>query len=99
MKNIRFGVTNTIISESLKRTNRLVVVDEDLQGGASSFILQQIIERDNGYYSLDSKPLTITGQDHRPAYGTDGDYFSKPNVEDIFEIIFDLMHESNPDMY
>lgn len=88
-----------VISSSLAKTNRLVIVDEDVQGGASAFILQQIMERDNGYFSLDSKPLTITGKDHRAAYGTDGDYFSKPNVEDVFEEIFELIQEADPARY
>jgi len=88
-----------MISASLKKTNRLVIVDEDVSGGASAFILQQIMERDNAYFSLDSKPLTITGHDHRPAYGTDGDYFSKPNAEDVFDRIVSLMREVNPEKY
>ena len=91
-----FDNTETI-SKSLSKTNRLAIVDEDVPGGASAYILQQIIERDNGYYSLDSKPLTISGQEHRSAYGTDGDYFSKPNVEDVVEEIVDLMNEANPE--
>lgn len=88
-----------VISNSLKKTNRLAIVDEDVPGGASAYILQCIMERDNGYFSLDAKPLTITGKDHRPAYGTDGDYFSKPNAEDIFEGIVDVLHEFNPEKY
>ena len=88
-----------IISQSLSKTNRLVIVDEDVPGGASAYILQQIIERDNGYFDLDSKPLTISGKEHRSAYGTDGDYFSKPNVEDVVEQIADLIHEYNPAKY
>ncbi len=88
-----------IIVQSLKKTNRLVVVDEDVSGGASAYILQKVLERDNGYYFLDSKPLTISGQDHRSAYGTDGDYFSKPNVEDIVEGVYEMISESNPSHY
>lgn len=88
-----------IISESLRKTNRLVVVDEDVEGGASAFILQQILERDNGYFDLDSKPITITGKDHRAAYGSDGDYFSKPNVETVFDTIYKMMNEVNPDKF
>jgi hypothetical protein len=68
-------------------------------GGASAFMLQQILERDNGYFSLDSKPLSITGKEHRPAYGTDGDYFSKPSTEDIFEAVFDLIKEAVPNRF
>lgn len=85
-----------IILESLKKTNRLVVVDEDVEGGASAFIMQQILERDNGYFHLDSKPMTITGKNHRAAYGSDGDYFSKPNIENIFDSIYSLMSEAKP---
>lgn len=88
-----------MIVRSLEKTNRLVVVDEDVEGGASAFILQQILERDNGYFHLDSKPTTITGKNHRPAYGSDGDYFSKPNVEDVFDKVYALMSEANPEGY
>ncbi|MEO1255887.1 MAG: transketolase C-terminal domain-containing protein, partial [Bacteroidota bacterium] len=86
-----------LIEKSLQKTNRLVVVDEDVEGGASAFIMQQILERDNGYFYLDSKPLTITGKNHRPAYGSDGDYFSKPNVETIFDGIYEMISEAKPD--
>ena len=75
---------NHLIVESLKETNRLVVLDEDVPGGASAFILQQVLEKQHGYQYLDSAPLTITAQPHRPAYGTDGDYFSKPGTDEIF---------------
>lgn len=88
-----------MIVKSLEKTNRLVVVDEDVEGGASAFILQQILERDNGYFHLDSKPTTISGKNHRPAYGSDGDYFSKPNVEDVFDGVYALMSEANPEKY
>ena len=87
------------IVKSLEKTNRLIVVDEDVEGGASAFIMQQILERDNGYFYLDSKPLTITGKNHRPAYGSDGDYFSKPNVEEVFDKVYNLISEVNPDNY
>ncbi|MEO9484994.1 MAG: thiamine pyrophosphate-dependent enzyme [Ekhidna sp.] len=95
---IPFDRTKTIV-QSLEKTNRLIVVDEDVEGGASAFIMQQILERDNGYFHLDSKPVTITGKDHRAAYGSDGDYFSKPNVEEIFEKVYNLISEANPDKY
>lgn len=95
---IPFDRTGTIV-DSLKKTNRLIVVDEDVEGGASAFIMQQVLERDNGYFHLDSKPLSITGKNHRPAYGSDGDYFSKPNVEDIFDKIYDLIAEAKPGSY
>ncbi|MFK7952023.1 MAG: thiamine pyrophosphate-dependent enzyme [Ekhidna sp.] len=92
---IPFDRPQTIL-ESLKKTSRLVVVDEDVEGGASAFIMQQILERDNGYFHLDSKPITICGKNHRAAYGSDGDYFSKPNVESVFDKIYDLMIEARP---
>ncbi|NQZ78009.1 MAG: transketolase, partial [Ekhidna sp.] len=95
---IPFDRTKTIAS-SLEKTNRLIVVDEDVEGGASAYIMQQVLERDGGYFHLDSKPMTITGKDHRPAYGSDGDYFSKPNVEEIVEQVFDLIHETDPDRF
>ncbi|WP_420315651.1 alpha-ketoacid dehydrogenase subunit alpha/beta [Ekhidna sp.] len=88
-----------MIVDSLKKTNRLVIVDEDVEGGATAFILQQILERDNGYFHLDSKPLTISGKNHRPAYGSDGDYFSKPNVEEVFDKVYGLLSEVDPDTY
>ena len=84
------------IAESLAETNRLVILDEDVPGGASAFMLQQILEQQNAYRYLDSAPLTITAKAHRPAYGSDGDYFSKPSVDEVFERIYQLMHESNP---
>jgi pyruvate/2-oxoglutarate/acetoin dehydrogenase E1 component len=87
---------NHLIVESLKETNRLVVLDEDVPGGASAFILQQILENQGGYRYLDSAPLTIAAQPHRPAYGTDGDYFSKPGVDEIFMKVYAMMHETDP---
>ncbi len=85
-----------LIGRSLQKTNRLVVLDEDMPGGASAFILQQVLEGQDGYHHLDSQPRTITAQAHRPAYGTDGDYFSKPNGEDVFEGVYRLMHAAEP---
>ncbi len=84
------------ISESVKKTNRLAVIDEDVEGGASAYIMQQILEKQGAFRYLDSKPLTIAAKNHRPAYSSDGDYFSKPSVEDIVEKVYDLFHESNP---
>jgi pyruvate/2-oxoglutarate/acetoin dehydrogenase E1 component len=84
---------------SLKKTSRLLVVDEDVPGGASAYLLQQVLEIQNGYKFLDSAPQTITAKEHRPSYGTDGDYFSKPSAEDIFEKIYSIMNESNPKKY
>lgn len=85
--------------KSLTKTNKLLVVDEDVPGGASAFILQEILEKQNGYQFLDSKPATLTARAHRPAYGTDGDYFSKPSAEDVFEKVYEIMHESNPNKF
>lgn len=85
--------------KSVMKTNRLLVVDEDVPGGGSAYLLQEIVEKQNAYKYLDSAPQTLTAQEHRPAYGTDGDYFSKPNPEDIFEKVYTIMHESNPGKY
>jgi pyruvate/2-oxoglutarate/acetoin dehydrogenase E1 component/TPP-dependent pyruvate/acetoin dehydrogenase alpha subunit len=82
--------------KSVAKTNRLLVVDEDVPGGASAYLLQEIVENQNGYRHLDSKPQTLTAKAHRPAYGTDGDYFSKPSAEDIFEKVYEIMNEANP---
>lgn len=91
-----FDIHHQIV-ESLKKTNRLVILDEDFAGGATAFLLQKIMVEQKGYYHLDSEPVTIQAADVRPAYGSDGDYFIKPSVEDIFEKIYALMHESRPD--
>jgi len=82
--------------KSVEKTNRLLVIDEDVPGGASAYILNHIVEVQNGYVHLDSKPQTLTAKDHRPAYGTDGDYFSKPSIEDVYEKVYEIMHEANP---
>ena len=85
--------------KSLEKTNRLLIIDEDMPGGASAYILEQIVNEQDGYRYLDSKPQTLTAQPHRPAYGTDGDYFSKPSTEDVFEKVYAMMHEVNPEEY
>ncbi|MDP4703455.1 MAG: thiamine pyrophosphate-dependent enzyme [Polaribacter sp.] len=85
--------------KSLEKTNKLLVVDEDVPGGATAYILQEILESQNGYLYLDSKPATLSAKAHRPAYGTDGDYFSKPSTEDIFEKVYEMMHEYNPEKF
>ncbi|HUH25378.1 MAG TPA: transketolase C-terminal domain-containing protein, partial [Flavobacterium sp.] len=85
--------------KSLQKTNRLLVVDEDVPGGASAYLLQQVVELQGGYKYLDSEPQTLASKEHRPAYGTDGDYFSKPSVEDVFEKVYAMMHEVNPSKY
>jgi pyruvate/2-oxoglutarate/acetoin dehydrogenase E1 component/TPP-dependent pyruvate/acetoin dehydrogenase alpha subunit len=82
--------------KSIEKTNRLLVIDEDVPGGGASYLMQEILENQNAYQHLDSKPVTLSAQAHRPAYGTDGDYFSKPNAEDIFECIYNMMREVNP---
>ncbi len=82
------------IVESLKKSSRLLVVDEDVPGGASAFILQQVLQVQNGYRWLDSAPTTLTAKAHRPAYGTDGDYFSKPSIEDVVEVVVGMMREA-----
>lgn len=93
-----FDIQNDIV-KSIAKTNRLLVVDEDVPGGASAYILQQIIEEQDGYSYLDSKPQTLTSKAHRPAYGTDGDYFSKPSADDIFEKVYAMMNESKPNQF
>jgi pyruvate/2-oxoglutarate/acetoin dehydrogenase E1 component/TPP-dependent pyruvate/acetoin dehydrogenase alpha subunit len=85
--------------KSLAKTNKLLIIDEDVPGGASAYILQEILENQNGYMHLDSKPTTLTAKAHRTAYGTDGDYFSKPSAEDIFEKIYEIMNEENPNKF
>ncbi|EKT4497630.1 transketolase [Flavobacterium psychrophilum] len=90
-----FDINHDIV-KSLTKTNRLLIIDEDVPGGASAYILQQIIDEQKGYMVLDSQPETLAAKAHRPSYGTDGDYFSKPSVEDIFEKVYAIMHEANP---
>ena len=93
-----FDINHGIL-KSISKTNRLLVVDEDVPGGGSAYILQQILEVQKGYFKLDSQPKTLTSQAHRPAYGTDGDYFSKPSAEDIYEKIYEMMSEDNSIKY
>ena len=93
-----FDVKHDLV-KSIAKTNRLLIIDEDVPGGASAYILQQIIEQQDGYNYLDSKPQTLTAKAHRPAYGTDGDYFSKPSTEDVFEKVYAMMNEVNPSKY
>ena len=87
------------ISDSLKKTNRLLIVDEDVSSGATAFMLDKILVEQKGYFHLDSAPETLSAKDHRPAYGTDGDYFSKPNIEDIVEKAYAIMFEADPTNY
>ncbi|WP_262249264.1 alpha-ketoacid dehydrogenase subunit alpha/beta [Parapedobacter soli] len=88
-----------VCAQSLSKTNKLLVVDEDVPGGASAFILQQVLEVQNGYYHLDGQPRTLTAKAHRPPYGSDGDYFSKPSADDVIEAVYAIMHDSNPKQY
>jgi pyruvate/2-oxoglutarate/acetoin dehydrogenase E1 component len=85
--------------ESLQKTGRILFLDEDVPGGASAFMMQQVLEEQGGYMYLDVAPATLTAQPHRPAYGTDGDYFSKPGVEDVVEKVLEMMHEVNPNLF
>lgn len=91
--------TDQICAQSLAKTNKLLVVDEDVPGGGTAFLLQQILEVQKGYYHLDGKPKTLSAKAHRPPYGSDGDYFSKPSVDDIIEAVYSMMNESNPGKY
>lgn len=87
------------IVESLKKTNRILFVDEDVPGGATAYMMQEVIEKQGGYFHLDSPARTLSAKSHRPAYGSDGDYWSKPNSETIFDTVYEMMHEVNPSLY
>ena len=93
-----FDINHDIV-KSVQKTNRLMVIDEDVPGGASAFIMNEVLTTQNAYQYLDSKPITLCSEEHRPAYGTDGDYFSNRSTEDIFEAIYQVMHEANPQKY
>lgn len=93
-----FDVNGNIV-ESLKKTNRILFVDEDVPGGTTAYMLQEVLENQSGYYWLDSPPRTLPGQAHRPAYGSDGDYFSKPNADQVFEAVYEIMAEADPQSY
>ncbi|MBT5438760.1 MAG: transketolase [Flavobacteriales bacterium] len=95
---IPFDINHTI-SKSIEKTNRLIIVDEDVSSGATGYILDKVLVEQNAFFHLDSAPQTLSAKDHRPAYGTDGDYFSKPNVDDIIEGIYEIMHETDPLRY
>ena len=87
------------IGESLKKTSRIVFIDEDVPGGTTAYMLQEVMEKQGGYSCLDSPPRTIPAQEHRPAYGSDGDYWSKPNVEQVFDAVYAMMNEADPAKY
>ena len=93
-----FDVHNKII-ESIQKTNRVIFADEDVPGGASAYMMQKVLEEQNAYYQLDSQPVTISAKPHRAAFASDGDYFSKPNPETIFDKVYDMMNEANPQKY
>jgi pyruvate/2-oxoglutarate/acetoin dehydrogenase E1 component/TPP-dependent pyruvate/acetoin dehydrogenase alpha subunit len=93
-----FDIQSDIL-KSLRKTNRIVFVDEDVPGGTTAYMLQEVLEKQGGYKYLDSAPITLSGKPHRPAYGSDGDYWSKPNVETVFEAVYDLMNEVDPRKY
>jgi pyruvate/2-oxoglutarate/acetoin dehydrogenase E1 component/TPP-dependent pyruvate/acetoin dehydrogenase alpha subunit len=90
---------NHLILESLKKTSRILFLDEDVPGGASAYMMQEVIEKQGGYHWLDAEPRTLAAKAHRPSYGSDGNYWSKPNAEEIFETVYDLMHEADPANY
>ena len=87
------------IVESLKKTNRVLFLDEDVPGGGTAYMMQEVIEKQGGYYHLDSEPRTLSGTAHRPAYGSDGDYWSKPNSETVFDCVYEMMSEVDPSAY
>lgn len=95
---IPFDIDNEI-SQSVQKTNKLLIIDEDYPGGASSYILNKVLNEQDAFKFLDSKPETLTAKEHRPPYGTDGDYYSKPSIDDVFEKIYKIMKEYNPDKF
>lgn len=95
---IPFDLQKTILT-SMQKTNRIVFFDEDVPGGATAYMMKKVLEDQGGYFYLDSPPVTLTAQEHRPAYSSDGDYFSNPNAEDVFETIYKIMHEAEPDRF
>ncbi|GAB3813007.1 hypothetical protein GCM10028895_04600 [Pontibacter rugosus] len=93
-----FDVDHMIL-DSIRKTNRVLFADEDVPGGASAYMMQQVVDEQGAWRWLDSKPACISAQAHRPAYSSDGDYFSKPNSEDVFETIYQIMREADPKAY
>lgn len=90
---------NAMISESIKKTNRVIFIDEDVPGGATAYMLDKVLNEQGAYFHLDSEPKTLAAKAHRPAYGSDGDYFSKPSIEDIFDAVYAMMNEADPSTY
>ena len=93
-----FDINNSIM-ESVKKTSRVLFLDEDVPGGASAYMMQKVLEEQGGFRYLDAEPRTLCAKDHRPAYGSDGDYFSKPSVDDVMDIAYAMMHESDPEKF
>ncbi len=93
-----FDIHHSIL-ESVKKTSRIVFADEDVPGGATGFMMHKVLEEQEAYHFVDSKPITVTAKEHRPAYASDGDYFSKPNSEDVFEKVYALMSEVEPEKF
>lgn len=91
--------TEKVILKSIKKTSRIIFLDEDVPGGTTAYMMNEVLEKQGGWHFLDSPPRTLTGKEHRPAYTTDGDYFSKPNAEDIFDIVYEMMKEAVPQKY
>jgi pyruvate/2-oxoglutarate/acetoin dehydrogenase E1 component len=88
-----------VILDSIRKTNKVLFFDEDVPGGATAFMMQKVLEEQKAFFYLDSKPVTVTAKDHRAAYSTDGDYFSNPNAEDVFDAVYNIMHDVNPAKY
>jgi pyruvate/2-oxoglutarate/acetoin dehydrogenase E1 component len=95
---IPFDLNRTVL-ESLKKTNRVLFLDEDLPGGTTAYMMQEVLEKQGGWQYLDSPPKTLSAKEHRPAYTTDGDYFSKPSAEDVFDVVYAMMKEADPEKY
>ena len=95
---IPFDLDHEIV-KSLRKTNKIVFFDEDVPGGATAYMMQKVLEEQNGYLYLDAPPTTVSGKAHRAAYSTDGDYFSNPNAEDVFDAVYNIMHDYNPGKY
>ncbi len=93
-----FDINHSIV-ESLKKTNKILFFDEDVPGGGSAFMMQKVLDEQGGYFHLDAPPKALSAKEHRTAYGSDGDYFSKPSVEDVFDTIYTMMLEANPGKY
>ena len=87
------------LAESIKKTNKVLFVDEDVSSGATAYMMQKVIEEQKAYFHLDCQPQTLSAKDHRPAYGEDGDYFSKPNGDDVFDKVYAIMNEYNPSKF